>query len=1094
MSSQRPPNPKGWRTFVDRGGTFTDVVKVSPHGKVSFGKVRSDRAIVGHLAEGDLVFGTTVATNALLEGEGLPCLLIVSEGFSDLVHIGDMSRPDLFDAFKRRPRPLCEDVLEIPGRVAADGTVRTEIPGAFLEQLQGMDFSAYQSVAIALLNSHQNPCHEQAVAACLPDALHVCLGHLLSPEVDYLARIETTLVDAAITPLLLDAMARDQIPHDALAMRSDGSLCEAAELRAPDAVLSGPAGGVLAVEAVAQQAGFECAVGLDMGGTSTDVCRVEVGTLPRREGGHCVGGQRIRRPVLEVETIAAGGGSILTNNGFQLGVGPASAGANPGPACYGQNGPATLTDAALAMGLIDPDSFDPPLIRGLDVIPGEPEHFLQIAREAMAAAVRRLAVARGVSLEDHALVSYGGAAGQHAVEVAQLLGIRTVLVHPCASVLSAFGQALARKEEQALVSIWADLSEVREQLPVVVERLLADLPNWEERQTVIALRYRGTDHFLEIDWDPVEALEERFLDEHQRRFGFVRSGMTLEVVHVRVRVLGPKPTLQVDFEDPFSVGKDVVEGPCLLSSDTTSVWIPPHWAARMDRGLLYIEERFQQERVDTLKRSPEGVALWGNRLMSVAEQSGEMLRRLGRSVNIRERLDFSCAVFDSQGRLIANAPHIPVHLGAMGETVRELLRLHPDPPADQAWLSNDPAAGGSHLPDLTVVRCVHHEGYRFFVANRAHHVDVGGLTPGSMPPWSTSLSEEGLVFRHLPLLEDGRLRELGTLLAGCRDVESVTADLEAQIAANAHAAQALIALGSGESIDCWMKHLFDVSKLQVQALVSELESAEAVDVIGNVTIRLRMSCGDDRLVMDFSGTEGPHPGNLNAPRAVVRAAVLYALRCLVGRDFPLNEGALEPVEIRLPLESILSPPPDAAIVGGNVETSQRITDLVLRVARAQAGSQGTMNNLTIGGAGWAYYETLGGGSGAGEKGDGVSAVQVHMTNTRATDPEVLEARLPLAVRQMAVRKSSGGDGLHRGGDGLTRELELLECATVSLLCTRRKMGAPGLLGGATGLPGEDFVFRKGEWKTWDGETLAMEPGDRVRVCTPGGGGWKLADS
>jgi 5-oxoprolinase (ATP-hydrolysing) len=480
--------------------------------------------------------------------------------------------------------------------------------------------------------------------------------------------------------------------------------------------------------------------------------------------------------------------------------------------------------------------------------------------------------------------------------------------------------------------------------------------------------------------------------------------------------------------------------------------------------------------------------------MAVAEQAGERLRRLGRSVNIRERLDFSCAIFDGQGGLVANAPHIPVHLGAMGETVRDLLRRIPEPPAHQAWLCNDPAAGGSHLPDLTVVRCVHHEGHRFFVANRAHHVDVGGLTPGSMPPHSTTLDQEGLVFRHLPLLEEGVLRDLRPFLKGCRDVDSVLADLEAQIAANNHAAETLCALGTGALIESWMGHLYRVAEEEVRALLKRMVCGRAEDHIDGIPLRLNLKREQDRLIVDFTGTGGPHPGNLNAPPAVLRAAVLYALRCLIGRDFPLNEGALSPVEIRVPENSILSPPPGAAIVGGNVETSQRITDLFLRAAGAQAASQGTMNNLTLGGGGWAYYETLGGGSGACAKGAGVSAVQVHMTNTRATDPEVLEARLPLALRRLSIRRGSGGEGHHPGGDGLIREIELLAPASASLLRTRRETGAPGLGKGGAGMPGEDSLFQDGAWSSWDGETCHLNKGDRIRIATPGGGAWSPQDS
>lgn len=1103
MSSKRTLIPEGTRTFVDRGGTFTDVVHIAASGAVQIEKVPSDRAVVGTLAKGPLVFGTTVATNALLEGKGAPCLLIVSKGFEDLVHIGDMRRPDLFNAQKKRQPALCRMVLEVPGRIDAQGTEVEPLPDAALEHLRTMDLSQFEGVAIALLNSNRNPSHERQIADCFPSTIHVAIGHLISPEVDYLARIETSLIDAAISPPLLAAIRKDQIPPEAQAIRSDGSLCEADALRAPDAILSGPAGGVLAVAEVAKQAGFNRAVGLDMGGTSTDVCRIDTGRLPRREDGFQVGGQHIRRPVLEVETIAAGGGSILKNDGYRLQVGPESAGADPGPACYGRGGPPTLSDAALAMGLLDPDAFSPPLQSSLDQIPGDPADFLAIGREAMAAAVQRLATAKGVDLQDHALVSYGGAAGQHAAEVAALLGVRTVLIHPCASVLSAWGQALARREEQQVKALWMPLLRVEKSLPKQFATLEKRLPRLGETQRQIALRVVGTDHPLVLDWGPDLNLRTLFEEEHQKRYGFSRPNAALEVVHLRVRAVAPLPKIRINNDDPFDLGDRKIQGPSLLTCPTTSVWVPEGWTARKHKGMLFVESTKTPATLSHTHRTPQGVALWSNRFMAIAEQAGEKLRRLGRSVNIRERLDFSCAVFDGQGHLIANAPHIPVHLGAMGATIRDLLQRNPNPPADQSWLCNDPAAGGSHLPDLTVVRCLHHDGKRFFVANRAHHVDVGGTTPGSMPPNSKTLQEEGLIFRHTPLLTNGSLRNLEPLLQGCRDPESVIADLEAQIAANNHAARALCASASGPVITQWMAHLQDVAEEQVLALLERMPEGSAEDQLDGVPLALALRKEGKRLVVDFTGTGGPHPGNLNAPQAVLRAAILYGLRCLIGRDFPLNEGAMRPLTIRIPDPSILAAPKGAAVVGGNVETSQRITDLFLRAAGAQSASQGTMNNLTLGGtlpSPWTYYETIGGGSGATALGPGVSGVQVHMTNTRATDPETLEARLPLAVRRMAYRSGSGGGAdsmdtqLHNGGDGLVRELELLAPAQVSLLRSRRKSGAPGLNGAPAGSPGKDGLRVNGVWSEWSGEACHLETGDRILIQTPGGGAWKPSHS
>ena len=1095
------------KTFIDRGGTFTDVVTVADTGEVSIAKVPSDRAVIGALAagadgvSGALTFGTTVATNALLTRSLTPTLLLVTRGFVDLPLIRDQTRPALFDADAVWPPPLAARVAEVGGRVDAEGR---EIEPLALDALP---LEGIGAVAVVLINSHRNPSHERIVAEAVRAAapgIHVTLGHEVVAEVGYLARMETALVDAAVTPVLRAALVRDRVPDGALAMRSDGSLCPWRALRAPDAVLSGPAGGALAVAAVAAQAGFARAVGLDMGGTSTDVCRVDAGRPPRREGEVQVAGVHLSRPMIEVETIAAGGGSVLASDGLTLTVGPESAGADPGPACYGRGGPPTLTDAALLAGLMDPGAFEPPLDPGRVSLPGDAAEFLDVAREAMAAAVRRIATARGVDLADHALVAYGGAAGQHAAAVAERLGIGTVLVHPAASALSAWGQALARREERASVAVWAPLDGGLDALEAAWSTLAASLPVLAEVSRTAELRYAGTDHPLEVSGDDEAALADAFRAEHQRRFGFDRPNQVVEIVNARVRVRAAAPSPLAGPVDDFGLGGETVEGPRLLTIPTTSVHVPGGWTARVADGLLRLERTQTRGAAPSAPthRTPHGIALWSGRFMAVATQAGEVLRRLARSVNIRERRDFSCAIFDGEGALVANAPHIPVHLGAMGETVRDLLARHPDVQPGQAWLTNDPAAGGSHLPDLTVVTAVVSGDRRWFVACRGHHVDVGGLTPGSMPPRSRTLADEGLVFRQEPLLDGGALRSELTdtsgagLLAGCREPEVVRADLEAQIASNAAAARALTALGPPAVVDAWMAHLRAAAGEAVASVIASLPDGQARDSIDGVplavSLRREMTAGGARLVVDFAGTGKPHKGNLNAPTAVVRAAVLYGLRCLVGREVPLNDGALSAVDIRVPTPSILSPPEGAAVVGGNVETSQRLVDLFLRAAGARAAGQGTMNNLTLGGeldgVRWSLYETLGGGGGASAAGPGISGRQVHMTNTRATDPEVIEARLPLRVRRFALRGGTGGAGAWPGGDGLIREIEVLAPARAALLATRRGAGAPGLNAGA-GVPGRQWICRGGVWEAWEGDPIALAPGDRVRVETPGGGGW-----
>lgn len=1078
-------------TCVDRGGTFTDVVIFRDTGPPEVRKVPSDRAVVGELAVGDLRFGTTVATNALLERTGVRVLLLTTAGLGDLAALGDMTRPALFDPDAGRPPPLLHRVQQVTERMAADGTVAEpmQVPTRF-------QVAEVQAVAVVLRHSVANPAHERALAeavrAAHPD-LYVTMSHQVDPEVGLLPRLHTTLVDASITPVLRRAIGADRIADQALAMRSDGSLVPASELRAPAAVLSGPAGGVLAVAEVARQAGFSRAVGLDMGGTSTDVCRVDGDHLPLRTGHVEVAGVQLRTPMLEVHTIAAGGGSILTSDGLELRVGPESAGADPGPQCYGRGGPPTLTDAALAAGLVQANAFDPPLDSTAVSLPAPAEAFLEVAREAMAAAVRRLATERGVDLRDHALVAYGGAAGQHAAAVADKLHIGTVLVHPCAAVLSAWGQRLARPAHRVQEPAWRPLEHTWPDLTAIVERLERRLPPLPHRRFSLLLRAIGTDHPLEISWEPDSELDEirgAFEREHLRVFGFQRRESTLELVAVKAVAQAPAPTAPPRSPDPFGVPDEGLSGPNVVHSATTTVAIPAGWTARFQDGLLRLTRRDPPPTPAATVRSPLGVALWSHRFMSVAEQAGETLRRLARSVNIRERRDFSCAVFDEGGHLVANAPHIPVHLGAMGETVRDLLAHEPRPADGQSWLTNDPAAGGSHLPDLTVITAVHHGERCFFVACRGHHVDVGGLTPGSMPPASTRLDEEGVVLRRLPLLHDGHLRtDLPDLLAGCRDVPTVIADLEAQLAANRHGARTLRALASPGLLSTWMAHLQDVADEAVATLLPSLPVGRAEDEIDGVPLRLNLRRQRDRLVVDFSGTRGPHSGNLNAPRAVVRAATLYALRVMVDRPIPLNEGALRAVDIGTPTGSLLDPPPGSAVAGGNVETSQRLVDLLLLAAGRRAASAGSMSNLTLGGDRWSFYETLAGGLGATPRRPGPSATQAHMTNTAATDPEVLERRLPLVLRRFERRAGSGGTGLHPGGDGLVREIEVLAPAQVALLAAWRPDGAAGLQHGGRGAPGEAHLFRGGTWQPWDGSSQVLEPNDRVRIRTPGGGGY-----
>jgi len=620
--------------------------------------------------------------------------------------------------------------------------------------------------------------------------------------------------------------------------------------------------------------------------------------------------------------------------------------------------------------------------------------------------------------------------------------------------------------------------------------MLHELDGLPDHVRSVDLRHRGTDHCLEIVAATPQAALAAFTAAHRTRYGFDRDA-EVEVVNARVLGRAPTPSPPRGDTDPWDMPDRPVKGPTLVRSSTTSVLVPAGWTARRTAGLLRLDLEADVAALDSTARTPLGVALWGGRFMFVAEQAGEVLRRLARSVNIRERRDFSCALFDGEGHLVANAPHIPVHLGAMGATVRDLIASEQKLSEGQAWLCNAPDAGGSHLPDLTVVSPVDSGSCRWFVACRGHHADVGGITPGSMPARSTSLSEEGFALRHLPLLWDGRLRtDLKRHLAGCRELPTVLADLEAQLAANAHAADALRALGRPELVDSWMGHIQDVAAEAALGVIARLpDQCVATDVLAGIPLRLALSRTTDGLRVDLHGTGGPSTGNLNAPHAVVRAAVLYGLRVLGKDDIPLNEGTLRHVEFQYPDPSLVAPPPTAAVAGGNVETSQRLVDLVLRATGHMAASAGTMSNLTLGGDGWSLYETVGAGQGASASGPGPSGRQLHMTNTRATDAEELEVRLPVRLRQFSLRPRSGGPGQHAGGDGLIREIEVLTECSASLLATRRMLGAPGMHGGEAGQPGEDQLRIGGRWTAWSGDATRLSTGDRVRVSTPGGGGW-----
>jgi 5-oxoprolinase (ATP-hydrolysing) len=1188
-----------WEFAVDRGGTFTDCIGVAPDGALHTAKLlSSDTAPVegirlvleraGALPPGAPLphcrvrLGTTLATNALLERRGAPTLLLTNRGLGDLLEIGTQERPELFDLEVRKPPPLHARTLEVAGRVGARGEpVEPFDAAAARAGLEAARAAGIHSVAIVLIHAYAYPEFERRLRE-LAEALsfgHVIASHEIAREMGLLARGETTSVDAYLTPLLRVHVAalREALPGSRLRMmQSSGGLTDAERFRAPHALLSGPAGGVVGAARVAAAAGFERALGFDMGGTSTDVSLIREGDV-ERSFETLVGGVRVKAPMLRIHTVAAGGGSLCRFDGFRLTVGPESAGADPGPLCYGraEARELALTDVNFQLGRVQPDRFPfalhaEPVARALAEFEVElrkaghllaPDEiaagFVEVANASMAQAIAQVSVARGIDPRGCALVGFGGAAGQHVCAIARELGIRSVLLHPLAGVLSAHGIAsapLSWDGQRDAGRLW-----LAEGLPPRVLEHFAELeraaraalesegaaPDRVRIERRLDLRYAGTETPLAIrepedgedgDWSAA------FGAEHRARFGYTRPGRPVEIVTARLRGVAaeaappgqapPPPRRElaaplrleevwfpeagrcrapVYAREQLAAGQRVA-GPALLLEDTGTIVLDPGFEAELGvEGILIVRAAAAPGRaaaepsIDLERADPVRLEVFGNRFMSIAEQMGAVLRNTSVSTNIKERLDYSCAVFDEHGGLVANAPHIPVHLGAMAETVRVARERFADLEDGDVVVTNDPHAGGSHLPDVTAVTPVFTEAARpsFFVASRGHHADLGGKAPGSMPADSTSLEEEGVVLEPFRLVRHGRFdeerlrRELVGARYPARTPDDNVAELEAMVAAN-RAGLGLLRELTGEHglavVATSMRQLQEAAAGKVAREIGRLPDGvhrfeDRMDDGTPICVELGIS--GERMRIDFAGTGPAQEGNLNAPRAVVHAAVIYVLRALVAERIPLNGGCLDPVEIRVPPGSLLDPPPGAAVVGGNVETSQRIVDVLLGALEKAAASQGTMNNIAFGDASFGYYETIGGGAGAGPGFDGASGVHTHMTNTRITDPEVLEARHPVRLLEFRLRRGSGGAGRWRGGDGLVRRYEFLAPLTVSLLTERRETAPYGLRGGAPGARGRNAVERRdGTTQELRGRaTLRLEAGERLRVETPGGGGF-----
>ncbi|MGW5048361.1 hydantoinase B/oxoprolinase family protein [Streptomyces griseoluteus] len=1185
----------GWEFWVDRGGTFTDIVARRPDGGLLTRKLLSDNparyadaAVAGvrELLDGSpdrveaVRMGTTVATNALLERKGERTLLVITRGFRDALRIAYQNRPHLFARHIELPEQLYERVVEVDERIAADGT---ELRAPELAALEGELRRAYddgiRAVAVVCLHSHLHPGHERAVGepAERVGFPQVSLSSEVSPLMKLVPRGDTAVVDAYLSPVLhryVRHVAEELRDVRLMFMQSNGGLTEAGQFRGKDAVLSGPAGGIVGMARMSELAGHGRVIGFDMGGTSTDVSHF-AGEYERVFTNR-IAGVRLRAPMLDIHTVAAGGGSVLHFDGSRYRVGPDSAGADPGPACYRAGGPLTVTDANVMLGRIQPTRFpavfgpegDQPLdadavrdgfaalareIReatGDDRTPEQvAEGYLRIAVANIAAAIKRISVQQGHDVTRYALTTFGGAGGQHACKVADALGIRTVLVPPMAGVLSALGIGLADITAMREQSVEAPLTEaampgVRDTADALeaaarAELRAEDVPEDRVRTARRAqLRYDGTDTTLTVDLTDPDTMRRAFEERHRATYTFTLDrDLVVEALSVEATGLTPPPDLSALAPYEGTPGApdtvrlhtggawrdvplhrrealppgDSVSGPAIITEAGTTTVVDEGWQATAnEHGHLVMERTAVTEssRPDT-EVDPVLLEVFNNLFMSIAEQMGAQLESTAQSVNIKERLDFSCALFDPDGNLVANAPHIPVHLGSMGAGVKEVVRRRGARmrPGD-SYAVNDPYHGGTHLPDITVITPVFGGGagdpeILFHVASRGHHAEIGGIAPGSMPAGSRTIDEEGVLFDNWLLTEDGRLREEETrrLLSDApypsRNPATNLADLRAQIAANRKGADELGRMIEEFGLDvvqAYMRHVQDNAEESVRRVIDALDDGEyayETDSGAVIRVQVRVDRAARRATIDFTGTSAQLGTNFNAPSAVVHAAVLYVFRTLVADDIPLNDGCLRPLDIVVPPGSMLAPEAPAAVVAGNVETSQAITGALYAALGVQAEGSGTMNNVTFGNDDHQYYETIASGSGAGDTFPGADVVQTHMTNSRLTDPEVLEWRLPVQLDEFAVRRGSGGAGRQRGGDGAVRRIRFLEPMTVSALSQHRRVPPYGMAGGAPGALGANRVEHADGTVTDLGASGSAEvgPGDVLVVETPGGGGY-----
>jgi 5-oxoprolinase (ATP-hydrolysing) len=1192
-----------WQFWIDRGGTFTDIVARRPDGALITHKLLSEnpeqykdaavagiRRVLGLAPDARIgadqveavKMGTTVATNALLERKGDPTVLAITRGFRDALRIAYQNRPRLFDRHIVLPELLYQEVVEIDERIGAHGEVLTPLdPLQVKRELSALYAKGLRAVAIVLMHGYRFTLHEEAIERIAAEIgfTQISVSHKVSPLMKLVSRGDTTVVDAYLSPILrryVDQVAQDMPGVNLQFMQSNGGLADAHRFFGKDSILSGPAGGIVGMVRTSQLAGFDKVIGFDMGGTSTDVSHF-AGEFERAFETQ-VAGVRMRAPMMSIHTVAAGGGSILHFDGARYRVGPDSAGANPGPASYRRGGPLTVTDCNVILGKIQPAHFPavfgPQANQPLDAQAAErkfrdmaqdigratgripaieevAEGFIEIAVGNMANAIKQISVQRGHDVTEYVLTTFGGAGGQHACLVADALGMTTVFAHPLGGVLSAYGMGLA--DQTAMRESAVEVALNQDAVPALQTRLdqLADEARKdllsqgvaaERIQTIqrVHLRYEGTDSALTVLFDSADGMLAQFETAYKKQFSFLMPGKALIVEAVSVEVIGKSAEAQesapvlppragslhaAETVRLYSAGRwhdallykredtrpgDIIKGPAIIAEANATTVVEPGWQAQVTPlyhlVLTRVEARPERRAIGTTA-DPVMLEVFNNLFMSIAEQMGLRLQNTAYSVNIKERLDFSCALFDADGNLIANAPHMPVHLGSMGESIKTVIRENAQTmqPGD-VFMLNDPYHGGTHLPDVTVITPVFDENdatVLFYVGSRGHHADIGGTTPGSMPPDSTVVEEEGVLIDNFKLVDAGRLRDKETLamLRGARyparNPEQNLADFRAQIAANQKGVEELRKMVAHFGLDvvrAYMQHVQDNAEEAVRRVITALRDGAYEYVLDNgavIRVAIRVNQAERSAEIDFTGTSPQLTNNFNAPSAVCMAAVLYVFRTLVNDDIPLNAGCLKPLHVIIPEGSMLNPHYPASVVSGNVETSTCITNALYGALGVMAASQGTMNNFTFGNDKYQYYETISGGSGAGEGFDGTDVVQTNMTNSRLTDPEVLEWRFPVRLESYEIRKGSGGKGKWHGGNGGVRKVRFLENMTASILSNNRLHGAFGMAGGKAGEPGRNIVVRR------DGsvEELAhvarteMQAGDVFVIETPGGGGY-----